>query len=102
MTRARGAQRLDRHGDAAREPAATDRHDDRGDVGQVLGDLEPDGALPGDDAVVVVRRDDRETPFRGDRLGPLAAFVRGRPDRDDLGAVGRDPLALDRRARRWA
>ena len=69
---------------------------------QVLGDLEADRALPGDDPVVVVRRDDGEAAFRGDRLGPFAPLLRRRPDRDDLGAVRGHALALDRRARRRA
>ena len=95
-------ERLDRHGDTTRESTAADRHEDQRDIRQFLGDLESDRALPGDDAVVVVGRDDGETPFRGDRLGPFAAFFRGRPHGDDLGSVGGDALALDRRGRRWA
>ena len=55
-----GHERLDGDRDAARQPAAADRDEDRGDVRQVLDDLEADRALPGDDPVVVVRRDDRE------------------------------------------
>ena len=76
MTRAPGTQRLDRRGDAARQPAAADRA--RGPAatsGSVLGDLEADRALAGDDPIVVVRRDDREAAFRGDRLGPFPALV---------------------------
>ena len=85
----------------ARPPPA-DRHDDRGHVRQVLGDLEPDRTLAGDDPVVVVRRDDREPAFGGDLLGPHAALIGGGPDGDDLRAVRGDALALDRRARRSA
>ena len=74
-------ERLDRHRDTTRESAAADRHEDQRDIRQVLGDLESDRALPGDDPIVVVRRDDGETPFRGDRLGPFPAFLRGRSPR---------------------
>ena len=45
MTRTAGPERLDGRGDAAREPAAADRHEDDREVGQVLDDLEPDRAL---------------------------------------------------------
>ena len=42
-------------------------------------------------------RDDRQTALRGDAIGdPLALVARG-PDDDDLGAIGHDALALDRR-----
>ena len=40
-----------------------------------------------------------EAAFGGDRLGDALALVAGGPDDDDLGAVGLDPLALDRAAR---
>ena len=93
---------LDRGRDPARQPAATDRHEDDREVRQVLHDLEPDRPLAGDDPVVVERRDDRQAASRGDLLGDLLALVAGRPDDDDLGAVGGDPFALDRRARRTA
>ena len=100
MTRASGREGLDRRGDAAGQPAAADRHEDGGDVGQVLGDLEPDGALAGDDPVVVVRRDDGEPALGGDALGDLLALLGRRADDDDLGAVGGDPVALDAAGRR--
>ena len=95
-----GPEGLDGRRDAAREPAAADRHEDRREVGQVLDDLEPDRALAGDDPVVVEGRDDRQPALGGDRLGDPLALVAGGPDDDDLGAVGRDPVALDARARR--
>ena len=54
-------------------------------------------SLAGDDPVVVVRRDDRQPALGGDLLGDLLALVAGGPDDDDLGAVGLDAFALDRR-----
>ena len=66
-------------------------------VGRSSDDLEPDRALAGDDPVVVERRDDRQTALRGDRLRACLALVGRGPDDDDLGAVGRHALALDRR-----
>ena len=91
------AQPLDRGRDTACQPAAADRHQDEPVVGQVLDDLEPDRALAGDDPVVVERRDDRQTALRGDGLGLCLALVGRGTDDDDLGAIGGDPLALDRR-----
>ena len=85
-----GSQGPDGRRDAAGKPAATDGHEDRGDVGQVVDDLEADRALAGDDPVVVVRRDDREAAFGGEPLGDALALVARRADRDDLGAVGGD------------
>jgi hypothetical protein len=90
-------KRPDRDCDPAGEPAAADRDEDRGDVGQRLGDLEADRALAGDHPVVVEGRNDRETPFRGDPLGDGLTLVARRADDDDLRAVRGDSLALDRR-----
>ena len=90
------AQRPDRDRDAARQPAAADRDEDRRDVRQVLGDLQPDRALAGDDPVVVERRDDRQAALGGDPLGDALALLARRPDDDDLGAVGLDPGLLQR------
>ena len=50
-----GPRGLHRDGDAAREPAAADRHDDLGQVGDVLQQLEAERALAGDDVGVVER-----------------------------------------------
>ena len=91
------SDRLDSCRDTAGEPAAADRDEDGRQVGQRLGDLEPDGALAGDDPVVVVGRDDRQAALGRDRFGDLLPLVARCPDRDDLGAVGGDPVALDRR-----
>ena len=54
-----GPQRLGRDRDARHEAAAPDRHDDRVDVGNRVEDLEPDGALAGDDQRVVERGNER-------------------------------------------
>ena len=90
MTRASGRERLDRRRDAAGQPAAADRDEDRGDVRQVLDDLEPDGALAGDDPVVVERRDDREPALaRRARSATCWRSSLAVPTIDDLGAVGR-------------
>ncbi len=74
---AAGLERLDRDGHAAGQPAATDRHQDARDIGQVLDDLQPDRALAGDDPVVVERRDDGQTALGGELLGDGLALVRG-------------------------
>ena len=74
-------ERLDRDGDAARQPAAADRHEDRREVRQVLDHLEPDRALPGDDPVVVERRDDDEPAAGRDLERDLLALVAGRSRR---------------------
>ena len=101
MTRTPGRRLLDRRRDAARQPTATDRDEDDGQVRQVLRDLEPDGSLAGDDPVVVERRDDRQPTLRGDLLGDPLPFVAGSADHDDLGAVGGHAVALHRRRIGW-
>ena len=93
----RRAERLDRHRDPARQPAATDRDEDDRDVRQVLDELEADRPLAGDDPIVVEGRDDLEPALGGELLGHPLALVAGRADDDDLGAIGRHPFALDRR-----
>ena len=45
ITRAFGASAADRRRDAGGQAAAADRDEDNRDIGHVLGDLEPDGAL---------------------------------------------------------
>ena len=102
MIRAAGASGSDGGRDPAASPPPPIGTRTAARSGSVLGDLEPDRALAGDDPVVVVRRDDRQAALRGDLLRDGLALVAGRADDDDLGAVGRDPLALDRPARRTA
>ena len=68
-----GNQGPDGHRDATGEAATADRGEHRGDVRQVLGDLQATGALPGDDSVVVEWWDDGEPPLGGEALRhPLA------------------------------
>ena len=55
--------------DAGDEAAAADRHHDRLDVGALVGDLEPDRALAGDDQRVVERRHERGAPASAARSG---------------------------------
>ena len=92
----RGPEGLDRGGEPAREPAATDRDEDGREVRQVLDELEPDRPWP-----AMIRSSSKggmivETALGGELRRPLA-LVAGRADDHDLGAVGRDPVALDRR-----
>ena len=53
-------RQLDRRGDAGDQSAAADRHEHRRDVRALLEDLEPGGALAGDDPRVIERRHHRE------------------------------------------
>ena len=62
------AERLHRGGDAGGETATADRDQHDLDVGQLCDDLQPDGALSGDDPAVVVRRDQRAALLGGDPL----------------------------------
>src|SRR6185369_4585756 len=76
------------------EAAAADGDDDDVDVGEVLEDLEADGALAGDDVGVVVGRDEGHGPF-GDEL-PGDGLACGLGDEDDLGAVAAGRFDLQR------
>ena len=93
----RGSQRSDGGGDPAGQPAATDRHQNRCDVRQLLHDLQSAGALPGDDPVVVEWRDHGQAALAREPLGDLLTLVARRPDHDDLRAILLDPSSLDRR-----
>ena len=90
------ADRLDGGRDARREPTAADRHQDQGEVGQVLGDLQPARPLARDDPVVVVGRDHGQAALGGQPLRHGLALGAGVADRHDLGAVGEHAVALDR------
>ena len=103
MTRAARPERPDGRRHAAGQPAAADRVRGRPQTsGQVLDDLEPDRTLAGDDPVVVVRRDDRQAAPGGELLGDTLPLLAGGSDEEDLGAIGRDPITLDGRARQKA
>ena len=93
----RGPERPDGHRDAARQPAPADGYEDGRGVREVLDDLEPDRTLTGDDAVVVVRRDDRQAAPGGELFGDTPPLLAGGADDEDLGAIGSDPIALDAR-----
>ena len=97
MIRALGMDRAHRNGDAAREPAAPDRDQHGGQIRDVLGDLEPEGALARDDPVVVVRRDEYEAALADELPGHGLALAARRTDGHDLGPVCLHPAALDRR-----
>ena len=77
------AERRDGGRDPRDEPAAADRDDDRVDVGGVLEDLEPDGALPRDHERIVERVDERRARLRDElvraaRTPPPGRRPRGR------------------------
>ena len=91
------AEGVDGRRDTGCEPAAADRDEDRGDVRQVLDDLEAARALAGDDPIVVVRRDDREAALGRDPLGDDPALRACRPNDDDLGSVRGDTTRLELR-----
>ena len=89
---------LDRDRDAGREPAAADRHHDPREVGDVLEQLEPERALPGDDRRVVERVDEREAAVARPRLRGLEALLeRGAADVDDRALAARGLRLGDRR-----
>ena len=67
------------------------------DLGQILGDLQPGGALAGDDAPVVVRLDHHHAALRHQVERNLVPLVRARSGEDDLGAVTAHALDLDLR-----
>ena len=88
-----GTALLQRQDDACREPAAADRDQHRVRVGRLLGELEADRALSGDDALVLEGVDER-------RARPLGVRLRG-GDRifealsDELGGPAVRPRRLD-------
>ena len=51
--------------------------------------------MTGDDAVVVVRRDDRQAAPGGELFGDTPPLLAGGSDEEDLGAIGSDPIAFD-------
>ena len=96
MTRAAGLARLQREPDAADEPAAAHRHQDGVEVGHLLGQLEADRALAGDDARVVEGMDEDEAALGLDLPGAGVGLVVVLAVQDDLGAVA------PRRRRPWS
>ena len=92
---------LHRRGDAGGQAASAHAHDDRADVGALLEDLQPDGALPGDDVRVVERVDQHRPGPRGVLPGRDQAVVDGLAELLDLRAVPASRHQLgDRRSQR--
>ena len=100
-TRVDGRQRLHRDRDAADQPAAADRNDDRIDRRKILEQLEADRARAGDDVRVRVRRNEEAAsaarvclrlPLRLVIVRALAQLGAGGANGVDLRArrVGRD------------
>ena len=87
---------LDRGRHAGAQAAATHRHEHRAHVGQVFDDLEADGALPGDDARVIERRDERRAFGLHEFDGAIHPILRRRPGEDDACTepLGADTLGL--------
>ena len=70
-----GPRGLDRDRHPGAQAAAADRHDDAGEVGHVLEQLEAERALPGDDVRVVERVHEREPALARPVLGGVHALV---------------------------
>ena len=64
-----GAQALEVAADTRDQTAATDGYDDAVDVGQLLADFQPDGALASDDKRIIVGVDEDGTPLFGVAAG---------------------------------
>ncbi len=79
-----GPRLLDGRGDARGQPAAADRHDDRGHARALVEDLQPDRALARDDPFVVERRHHREPARHRLGLGARPPLRRGRALEDHL------------------
>ena len=93
----RGPNRLQCRGGPGDKTTPADRDQHRRDVGRLLGDLEADRALTGDDARIVEGRDPDGSGLRrmGERLGD--AVVDHLVPEPDLGAVGPRRLHLGER-----
>jgi hypothetical protein len=87
---------LERDAQAADQPASGHRGHGDGQAGDLLGQLEADGALPGDHVRVVERVHEAEPALALDPLGHLGRVVIGRPGDDRLGAAGPDRAQLYR------
>ena len=96
-----GHERLDGDGDAARQPAPAERHDDARQVVEVLDQLESERALSGDDGGVVERVAERPAVLGGELLRRCHRVVERRPTLDDRRAVGLARLDLGDRRARW-
>ena len=92
-------QRLDGDRDTGDQAAATRGYDDGGGVGHLLDDLEPEGALAGDDVAVVERVDEHCPGLLGELRRRGQAVLEHARREPDVGAVAAgSPLLRDRRA----
>mgnify|MGYP006143870831 CR=1 FL=1 len=92
-----GDEQLDRGRNAGAQPAASHRHYDRADVGQVLRDLEAHRALPRDDHRMVVGRHEGAPLVPHDLLCTAHPVRRRRPGQLHARPVTDGPLPLRRR-----
>ena len=95
MIRAPRYERANRHGYPARQPATADRHEHGGEIRHVLGDLQPERALAGDDPIVVERMDEHQPALRDQLARDRVALADRRARGHDLRAVRDDAAALD-------
>ena len=92
------AEALDREGDTGDQSAATDRHDDRVHILELVEDLETDRALTRDDRIIIVRMDEGHARLLLELDGLIMRIVVGAFHEADLRA---EPLrALDLHDRR--
>ena len=89
--------RLQREPDAADQPAAAHRHQHGVEVGHLLGQLEADRALAGDDTRVVEGMDEDQPALGLDLHGAGIGLVVVLSVQDDLGAVPPRPRDLAQR-----
>jgi hypothetical protein len=88
---------LDRDRDPRDHPAAADRHEHGGQVGNLLEQLQADGALPGDHIFVVERRDRGEIFLLRDPSRLHRGLVEDRAREHDPRAVATGVRHLDER-----
>ena len=95
-----GLEELGQAGDARRQSAAADRHQDHVHQGQVLDDLHGDRALAGRHIRIVEGMDKRVAVLFGKLGGMGCGVVVDIAVQDDLGAQGLGPVDLDQGRRR--
>ncbi len=88
---------LDGEGDTGDEPTAADGDEHRVHFRPLREQLEPERALPGDDALVVERVDERKPALGLDLAGAPVRLLVVRAVQDDLGAVAAGGRHLDER-----
>ncbi len=86
-----------RAGDAADQPAAADRNDDRFEVGMLLDELQADSALSGDDGIVIEGMHEGEVLSLAAAHGLFVSFVVVRAVQHDIGAITARSRNLDER-----